>query len=127
MRTAFLIEQETYILDDLHSTPRNGALVKEVLAEAQKIVDMGYNARFTCDNKVHQKAVEDRLKENADGYKTRIYSGCEYDLACQVIDEARKIVRMGYNAKIGCREGDPNTSEQEKRRSFNKWKRMNRN
>ena len=126
MKRASSTDQGTYILDDLHSTPRNATLVREVIAEAQKLVDMGYNARFTCDNKVHQKAVEDRLKENADGYKTRIYAGSEYDLACQVIDEAKKIIRMGYNAKISCSEGDQNISEREKRRSFNKWKRMNR-
>lgn len=126
MRTAFSTDQGTYILDDLHSTPRNAILAKEVIAEAQKIVEMGYNARFSCDNKIHQQAVEDRLKENAEGYKTRIYAGSEYDLACQVIREAKKIVAMGYNAKIGCSEGDPNTSEREKRRVFNKWKRMNR-
>ena len=127
MRTASLADQETYILDDLHSTPRNATLVREVITEAQKLVDMGYNARFTCDNKLHQKAVEDRLKDNADGYKTRIYSGSEYDLACQVIDEAKKIISMGYNARIGCTDSPPDKSEREKRREYYKWKRMNRN
>lgn len=126
MRKTSSTDQETYIPGDPPSTPRNATLVREVIAEAQKIVNMGYNARFTCENKVHQQAVEDRLKDNAEGYKTRIYAGSEYDLACQVIQEARNIVAMGYNAKISCSEGDPNTSEREKRRSFNRWKKMNR-
>ena len=127
MRRVSSTGQGTYILDDLHSTPRNAILAKEVIAEAQKIVDMGYNARFTCDNKIHQQAVEDRLKDNADGYNTRIYAGSEYDLACQVIQEAKKIIAMGYNAKIGCSEAEPDKSEREKRKAYYKWKRMNRN
>lgn len=113
-------------MNDAPSTPRNATLAKEVITEAQKIVGMGHNARFTCGNKIHQKAVEDRLKDNADGYKTRIYSGCEYDLACQVIQEARNIVAMGYNAKIGCSDAEPDKSEREKRRAYYRWKRMNR-
>lgn len=126
MRKTSSTDQGIYIPDDLHSTPRNATLVKKVIAEAQKIVEMGYNARFTCDNKIHQQAVEDRLKENAEGYKTRIYAGSEYDLACQVIEEAKKIVKSGWNAKIGCSEGDPDTSEREKRREYYRWKKMNR-
>lgn len=126
MRTASLADQETYILDDLHSTPRNATLVREVLDEAKKLVDSGKNARFSCDNKLHQKAVEDRLKDNADGYKTRIYGGSEYDLACQVIEEAKKIISMGYNAKISCVDSPPDKSEREKRREYYRWKRMNR-
>lgn len=126
MRRVSSTDQGTYILDDLHSTPRNATLAKEVITEAQKIVEMGYNAIFTCENKVHQQAVEDRIKESTDGYKTRIYSGCEYDLACQVIQEARNIVAMGYNAKIGCSDAEPDKSEREKRRAYYRWKRMNR-
>lgn len=127
MKTDSLDDQGTYILGENESTPRNATLAKEVITEAQKLVENGYNARFTCGNKIHQKAVEDRLKDNADGYKTRIYAGSEYDLACQVIQEAKKIVAMGYNARIGCADAEPDKSEREKRRAFNKWKRMNRN
>lgn len=126
MKTDSLDDQGTYILDENESTPRNATLAKEVITEAQKIVEMGYNARFTCNNKIHQQAVEDRLKDNADGYKTRIYSGCEYDLACQVIEEAKKIVAMGYNAAIGCTDAEPNKTEREKRKAYYRWKRMNR-
>lgn len=126
MKTDSLDDQGTYILGENESTPRNATLAREVIAEAQKIVEMGYNARFSCDNKIHQQAVEDRLNENAEGYKTRIYAGSEYDLACLVIDEAKKIVAMGYNAKIGCADGEPDKTEREKRRAYYKWKRMNR-
>lgn len=126
MRRVSSTDQGTYILDDLHSTPRNATLVREVLAEAKKLVDMGYNARFTCDNKIHQKAVEDRLKNSEDAYSSKIFSGSEYDLACQVIEEAKKIVRMGHNAKIGCASVETDTSDREKRREYYRWKRMNR-
>lgn len=125
-KRTILAGRKTYILDENETTPRNATLAREVIAEAQKLVDNGQNAKFTCENKIQQKAVEDRLKDNADGYKTRIYAGSEYDLACQVIQEAKKIVAMGYNAKIGCADGEPDKEEREKRRSFNKWKRMNR-
>lgn len=126
MRKISSTDQETYIPDDPPSTPRNATLVREVLVEAQKIVDMGHNARFTCDNKLHQKAVEDRLKDNADGYKATIHNGSEYDLACQIIQEAKKIISMGYNAKISCVDAPPDKSEREKRREYYRWKRMNR-
>ena len=126
MRTTSLADQETYILDDLHSTPRNATLVREVLDEAKKLVEGGKNARFSCDNKLHQKAVEDRLKNSADGYRTTIYGGSEYDLACQVIQEAKKIISMGYNAKISCVDAEPDKKEREKRREYYRWKRMNR-
>lgn len=126
MRTGSLDDHGTYILGENESTPRNATLVREVLDEAKKLVDNGKNARFSCENKIHQKAVEDRLKDNADGYKTRIYAGSEYDLACQVIEEAKKIVRMGYNAAIGCADAEANTSDREKRREYYRWKRMNR-
>lgn len=126
MRRVSSTDQGTYILGENESTPRNATLAREVIAEAQKLVDMGYNARFTCENKVHQQAVEDRLKDNADGYKTRIYAGSEYDLACQVIEEAKKIVRSGWNARIGCADVETNTSDREKRREYYRWKRMNR-
>lgn len=126
MRRTSSTDQETYIPDDLHSTPRNATLVREVIAEAQKIADMGHNARFTCENKIQQKAVENRLKDNADGYKTRIYAGSEYDLACKVIEEAKKIVKSGWNARIGCADVETNNSDREKRREYYRWKRMNR-
>jgi len=126
MRTTSLDGQGTYILGENESTPRNATLAKEVIFEAQKLIESGKNARFTCNNKIHQQAVEDRLKDNADGYKTRIYAGSEYDLACQVINEAKKIVAMGYNAKIGCSDAEPDKTEREKRRAYYKWKRMNR-
>lgn len=126
MRKTSSTDQETYIPGDPPSTPRNATLVREVIAEAQKIVNMGYNARFTCENKVHQQAVEDRLKDNAEGYKTRIYAGSEYDLACQVIEEAKKIVKSGWNARIGCSDVETSNSDREKRREYYRWKRMNR-
>lgn len=127
MKTISSTDQGIYIPDDLHSTPRNATLVKEVLAEAQKLNNAGYKARFTCDNKIHQKAVEDRLKNSEDTYSSKIFSGSEYDLACQVIEEAKKIVRMGYNAKIGCASVETtDTSDREKRREYYRWKRMNR-
>lgn len=126
MRKTSSTGQETYIPDDLHSTPRNATLVREVIAEAQKLVDMGYNAKFGCVDKLHQKEVEDRQKVLAKGEKLRSFSGAEYDLACQVIREARKILGMGYNAKISCADAEPSTSEKEKRREYYRWKRMNR-
>lgn len=127
MRTASLADQETYILDDLHSTPRNATLVREVLDEAKKLVDSGKNAKFGCIDKLHQKEVEDRQKVLANGEKLRSISGPEYDLACQVIREAQKIIFMGYNAKISCADAEPDKSEREKRREYYRWKRMNRN
>ena len=125
-KRTILAGRKTYILDENETTPRNATLAREVIAEAQKIVDMGYNARFTCENKIQQKAVENRLKDNADGYKTRIYAGSEYDLACKVIEEAKKIVRSGWNARIGCADVETNNSDREKRREYYRWKRMNR-
>lgn len=126
MKTGSLDGQGTYILGENESTPRNATLVKEVIDEARNIVERGYNSRFCCENKLHQKAVEDRLKDNPDGYKSTIYSGSEYDLACQVIAEAQNIVKMGYNARISCSDAEPDKSEREKRRAYYKWKRMNR-
>ena len=126
MRTTSLDDHGTYILGENESTPRNATLAKEVIVEARNIIERGYNARFSCENKLHQKAVEDRLKENAEGYKSMIYAGSEYDLACQVIQEAKKIIAMGYNANIGCTDGEPDKKEREKRRAYYKWKRMNR-
>ena len=126
MRTGSSEGRGTYILDENESTPRNATLAKEVIFEAQKLIESGKNAMFTCNNKIHQQAVEDRLKENADGYKSRIYAGSEYDLACQVIQEAKKIIAMGYNARIGCLDAEPDKSEREKRKAYYKWKRMNR-
>lgn len=126
MRRTSSTDQETYIPDDLHSTPRNATLVREVLDEAKKIVDSGYNAKFGCIDKLHQKEVEDRQKVLANGEKLRSFSGPEYDLACQVIREAQKIISMGYNAKISCVDAEPDKSEREKRREYYRWKRMNR-
>lgn len=111
-------------MNDTPSTPRNATLVKEVLEEARSLVAAGKNARFTCENKLQEQAVEERLKDNVDGYKSRLYSGGEYDLACQVIEEAKKIVGMGVNVCFGCK--DPDADIKERRRAFNKWKRMNR-
>lgn len=113
-------------MNDTPSTPRNATLVKEVLEEARSLVAAGKNARFTCENKLQEQAVEERLKDNVDGYKSRLYSGSEYDLACQVIEEAKKIVGMGVNACFGCKDPDADKEMKERRRSFNKWKRMNR-
>ena len=111
-------------MNDTPSTPRNATLVKEVLDEARYLVAAGKNARFTCENKLQEQAVEERLKDNVDGYKSRLYSGSEYDLACQCIEEAKKIVGIGVNARFGCK--DPDADIKERRRAFNKWKRMNR-
>jgi len=108
----------------MRDTPRNATLVREVLEEARSLVAAGKNARFTCENKLQEQAVEERLKDNVDGYKSRLYSGSEYELACQCIEEAKKIVGMGVNACFGCK--DPDADIKERRRSFNKWKRMNR-
>lgn len=127
MRKTSSTGQGTYILDDLHSTPRNATLVREVLDEAQKIVDSGHNAKFGCVDKLHQKEVEDRQKALAEGEKLRSFSGVEYDLASQIIREAQKIISMGYNAKISCADAEPDKSEREKRREYYRWKRMNRN
>ncbi len=113
-------------MNDTPSTPRNATLVREVLEEARNLVAAGKNARFTCENKLQEQALEDRLKDNVDGYKTRLYSGSEYDLACQVIEEAKKIVGMGVNAWFGCKDPDADKEIKERRRAFNKWKRMNR-
>ena len=124
MRTAFLVGQETYIpAEDRPSTPRDATLAKEVIAEAQRFVESGRNAKIGCVNKIHQQEYESRQKKAPDGYVVNTCGGIEYDLACQVIREAQKIVNSGWNAKISCSEAVP---EQEKRRSFNKWKRMNR-
>lgn len=111
-------------MNDTPSTPRNATLVREVLEEARSLVAAGKNARFTCENKLQEQAVEERLKDNVDGYKSRLYSGSEYELACQCIEEAKKIVGMGVNAWFGCK--DPDADIKERRRAFNKWKRMNR-
>lgn len=98
--------QETYTPEEgLADTPKQkkeATLVDEVVAEAQKLIAAGKNARFTCDGV------------------------SEYDLACQVINEAKKIVAMGYNAVIECSDEEPDKTEREKRKAFNKWKRMNR-
>lgn len=113
-------------MNDTPSTPRNATLCREVIEEARSLVAAGKNARFTCENKLQEQAVEERLKDNVDGYKSRLYSGSEYDLACQVIEEAKKIVGMGVNAWFGCKDPDADKDVKERRRSFNKWKRMNR-
>ncbi len=113
-------------MNDTPSTPRNATLVKEVIEEARSLVAAGKNARFTCENKLQEQALEDRLKDNVDGYKSRLYSGSEYDLACQCIEEAKKIVGMGVNAWFGCKDPDGDKELKERRRAFNKWKRMNR-
>ena len=113
-------------MNDTPSTPRNATLCREVIEEARSLVAAGKNARFTCENKLQEQAVEERLKDNVDGYKSRLYSGSEYDLACQVIQEAKKIVGMGVNAWFGCKDPDADKDVKERRRSFNKWKRMNR-
>lgn len=127
MRRVSSTDHETYIpAEDRPSTPKNATLVRKVLAEAQKIVDSGHNAKFGCVDALHQKEVEERYKALAEGEKLKIVNGSEYNLACQVIAEAKKIVGMGYNAKISCGEGDQNASEQEKRRAYYEWKRMNR-
>lgn len=111
-------------MNDTPSTPRNATLCREVIEEARNLVAAGKNARFTCENKLQEQAVEERLKDNVDGYKSRLYSGSEYDLACQVIEEAKRIVGMGVNVCFGCK--DPDADIKERRRAFNKWKRMNR-
>lgn len=111
-------------MNDTPSTPRNATLCREVIEEARSLVAAGKNARFTCENKLQEQAVEERLKDNVDGYKSRLYSGSEYDLACQVIEEAKRIVGMGVNVCFGCK--DPDADIKERRRAFNKWKRMNR-
>lgn len=111
-------------MNNTPSTPRNATLCREVIEEARSLVAAGKNARFTCENKLQEQAVEERLKDNVDGYKSRLYSGSEYDLACQVIEEAKKIVGMGVNVCFGCK--DPDADIKERRRAFNKWKRMNR-
>lgn len=111
-------------MNDTPSAPRNAILCREVIEEARSLVAAGKNARFTCENKLQEQAVEERLKDNVDGYKSRLYSGSEYDLACQVIEEAKRIVGMGVNACFGCK--DPDADIKERRRAFNKWKRNNR-
>ena len=42
------------------------------------------------------------------------------------IKEAKKIISMGYNAKISCVDAEPDKKEREKRREYYRWKRMNR-
>lgn len=127
MKRTSSADQGIYIPErDRPSTPRNATLAKEVIAEAQKLVDMGYNARFTCENKLQEMAIADRMDDSEVGYKSRIYKGSEYDLACQVIEEARKIIAMGYNARIGCGDPEPDKDEREKRKAYYRWKRMNR-
>lgn len=124
MRRASSTDHEIYIpAEDRPSTPREATLVKEVLTEAQKIVNMGYNAKIGCIDKKHQEVYEAHEKNLPEGFVVNTSGGELYDLACKVIAEAQNIIKMGYNAKISCSEAVP---EQDKRRSFNKWKRMNR-
>lgn len=127
MRRVSSTDQGTYILaEDRPSTPRDATLVKEVLTEAQKIVDMGYNAKIGCIDKKHQEVYEAHEKNLPEGYVVNTSGGELYDLACKVVAEAKKIVNMGYNAKIGCLDAEPDKSEREKRKAYYKWKRMNR-
>lgn len=127
MRRVSSTGHETYIpAEDNPSTPRDATLVKEVIAEAQKIVDMGYNAKIGCINKKHQEVYEAHEKNLPEGYVVNTSGGELYDLACKVVAEAKKIVNMGYNAKIGCLDAEPDKSEREKRKAYYKWKRMNR-
>ena len=87
-------DQETYISEENETCNlrKNMALVKLVIGEAQKLISAGKNAKFTCENKLQEHAIDDRLNGiETKGYKSRIYKGSEYDLACQVIAEARKI------------------------------------
>ena len=128
MRTAFLVGQETYIpAEDRPSTPGDATLVKEVLAEAQKLVDSGHNAKIGCIDKTHQNEYEARQKKAPEGFVVNTCGGIEYDLACQVIREAHKIIKMGYNARISCTDAEPDKTEREKRKAYYKWKRANRN
>lgn len=128
MRRISSTDQGIYIpAEDRPSTSRNATLVREVLAEAQKIVDSGHNAKFGCVDELHQKEVEAHQKNLPEGFVVNTSGGELYDLACKVISEARKIVNMGYNAKIGCLDAEPDKSEREKRKAYYKWKRMNRN
>ena len=88
-------DQETYISEESETSNlrKDMALVKLVIGEAQKLIAAGKNAKFACENKLQEHAIEDRLNGiETEGYKSRIYKGSEYDLACQVIAEARKIV-----------------------------------
>lgn len=127
MRRISSTDHETYIpAEDNPSTPRDATLVKEVIAEAQKIVDMGYNAKIGCINKKHQEVYEAHEKNLPEGYVVNTSGGDLYDLACKVISEAQNIVKMGCNAKIGCLDAEPDKSEREKRKAYYKWKRMNR-
>ena len=49
-----------------------------------------------------------------------------WEVCAAMIEEAKKIVRMGYNAKIGCASVETDISDREKRREYYRWKRMNR-
>lgn len=127
MKTDSLDAQGTYIpAEDRPSTPRDATLVKEVLAEAQKLVNSGHNAKIGCISKTHQNEYEARQKKAPEGYAVNTCGGIEYDLACQVIREAQSIIKMGYNARISCTDAEPDKTEREKRKAYYRWKRMNR-
>lgn len=125
-KRTILAGRKTYILDENETTPRNATLAKEVIAEAQKIVDMGYNAKVGCIDKRHQEVYEAQEKNLPEGSAVNTSGGELYDLACKVIAEAQKIVNSGWNARIGCADVETNTSDREKRREYYRWKRMNR-
>lgn len=65
-------------------------LITEIQNEGKKLLDSGHNYIFTMESNV----------DEVSGRDTTMYA-----IASAIQKEAKKIVGMGYNAKISCNDG----------------------
>ena len=65
-------------------------LITEIQNEGRKLLEDGHNYIFTMESNV----------DEVDGRSTTMYA-----IAAAIQKEAKKIVGMGYNAKISCNDG----------------------